>query len=138
MKDLFLVTDTHPLLWYIGKQDAKLPKKIFDAFASAQEGKGTYIWVPAPVAWEISLLMKRTNRFRALGSFEELLRENFFSRSMTITELQVDDILIAHSLNFNRDPFDSLIVGTAIRMGLPLITADDDISNSKVCPVFWD
>jgi PIN domain nuclease of toxin-antitoxin system len=72
-----------------------------------------------------------------LGSFEELTRENFYIKSMTLTELQPDDLVIAHLLSFNRDPFDSLIVATAQRMELPLITGDGDISCSKACKIFW-
>lgn len=137
MSDQFLVTDTHPLIWYLAKQDAKLPKKVFAAFKSAQEGTGTHIWVPAVVAWEISQLMRKTHRITALGSFEELIQETFFFKSMTITELQPDDLLIAHGLNFNRDPFDSLIVATAKRMDLPLMTADGEIADSGTCTIFW-
>lgn len=137
MSDQFLVTDTHPLIWYLAKQDAKLPRKVFGAFRSAQEGRGTHIWLPAAVAWEISQLMRKTSRISALGSFAELIRENFYFKSMTLTELQQEDLVIAHSLNFNRDPFDSLIVATAQRLELPLMTADCDITDSNTCKIFW-
>lgn len=137
MSNQFLVTDTHPLIWYVAKQDAKLPKKVVAAFKSAQEGSGTHIWVPVAVAWEVSQLMRKTKRISAMGSFEELIQESFYFKSMTLTELLPDDLIIAHSLNFNRDPFDALIVATARRMELPLITADSDITDSNSCEVFW-
>lgn len=137
MSDRFLITDTHPLLWYMGNRLSKLPKKVLAAFNSAKTGSGTYIWVPAVVVWEISLLMKKTNRFK-LASLEELLRENFFSQSISVTDLQAEDILNAHSLNFNKDPFDALIVGTAQRMEIPLITEDSDITDAHPCAIFWD
>ena len=137
MSNRFLVTDTHPLVWYIARQDSKLPKKVLAAFKSAQEGTGTHIWVPAAVGWEISVLMRKTKRIDSLGSFEELIRENFFFQNMTLTELLPDDLIIAHSLSFNKDPFDSLIVATAQRMELPLITTDCDITESGECEIFW-
>lgn len=138
MREQFLVTDTHPLLWYMSKQDAKLPKKVFAAFKSAHQGNGAHIWLPAAVAWEISQLMRKTNRItKAFGSFEELIRENFYFKSLTLTEVLPEDLIIAHSLNFTRDPFDSLIVATAKRLELPLMTADSDITQSGVCEVFW-
>jgi PIN domain nuclease of toxin-antitoxin system len=133
----FLVTDTHPLIWYLGKQTSKLPKKVFSAFELAREGLGTHVWVPYAVAWEISQLMRKTDRIMAVGSFEELLRENFYFKSMTLIDLQPDDLIIAHSLVFNRDPFDSLIVATAKRLQLPLITGDGEITDSNTCEVFW-
>lgn len=137
MSDQFLVSDTHPLIWYLANEDRKLPKKVSAAFRSAEEGSGTHIWVPSAVAWELSQLMRKTDRIKLTESFEELVRENFFFKSLTLTELQQDDLIIAHSLSFNRDPFDSLIVATAKRLELPLITADGDITDSNTCSVFW-
>ncbi len=138
MREKFFVTDTHPLIWYLAKQDTKLPRKVFAAFKSAEEGTGGHIWVPSAVAWEISQLMRKTNRLSAIGSFEELIAESFYFKSMTLAELQPDDLVLAHQLNFSRDPFDSLIVATAQRMDLPLMTADSDITDSNACKVFWE
>lgn len=137
MTTQFLVTDTHPLIWYLANEDRRLPKKVLAAFKSAEEASGTHIWIPSAVAWELSRLMRKTNRITIASSFEELIRENFFFKSLTLTELQPDDLVIAHSLNFNRDPFDSLIVATAKRLELPLITADGEITDSNSCDVFW-
>lgn len=138
VREQFLVTDTHPLIWYMAKQDAKLPKKVLTAFKSAQLGEGTHIWVPAAVAWELSVLMRKTTRITALGSYQELVQENFFFKSMTISEMQAEDLVIAHTLQFNRDPFDALIVATAKKLDLPLITADNEILDSGECRVFWN
>lgn len=137
MRDQVFATDTHPLVWYLSKKESKLPKKVLTAFKSAQEGSGMHIWVPAATAWELSQLMRKTTRISTLGSYEELLRENFFFKSMTFVELEVEDLLIAHGLAFNRDPFDSLIVATAKRLDVPLMTADSDITESNECSVFW-
>jgi PIN domain nuclease of toxin-antitoxin system len=56
---------------------------------------------------------------------------------MTLTELQPDDLIIGHSLNFNRDPFDRLVVAAALRLALPLITADGDITDAKPFEISW-
>jgi PIN domain nuclease of toxin-antitoxin system len=137
VSEKFFVTDTHPLIWYLADKGTKLPKRVLAAFKSAHEGGGTHIWVPSMVAWELSELMRKTDRIKLKGSFEELLRQNFYFKSMTVTELQPDDLAIGHSLNFNRDPFDRLIVATAVRLALPLMTADEDISEAKPCEIFW-
>lgn len=137
MSKRFLVTDTHPLVWYLAKKENKLPKSVLAAFKSAQEGSGAHIWVPAAVVWELSELMRKTDRIKLDAQFEDLIKENFYFRSMTITELHLDDLVIGHSLIFNRDPFDRLIVATALRLDLPLMTADGDITDSKSCEVFW-
>lgn len=137
MSEKYLVTDTHPLVWYLANKENKLPKHVLAAFKSAQEGSGAYIWVPSVVAWELSELMRKTDRIKLEVPFEELIKENFYFKSLAITELQPDDLVIGHSLNFNRDPFDRLIVATAIRLGLPLLTADGDITEAKPCEIFW-
>ncbi|HIN67381.1 MAG TPA: PIN domain nuclease [Candidatus Obscuribacterales bacterium] len=49
-----------------------------------------------------------------------------------------EDLIIAHGLNFNRDPFDSLIVATAKRLSLPLISGDNEIIDSGECRMFWN
>lgn len=138
MSEKFLVTDTHPLIWYLADKRNKLPKRVLAAFKSAQEGSGTHIWVPPVVAWELSELLRKTDRIKLEVSFEELINDNFYFKSMSLTELQPDDLAIGHSLNFNRDPFDRLIVATALRLGLPLITADEGISDAKPCEIFWN
>ena len=137
MSSLFLVTDTHPLLWYMGKQDGKLPKKVVKAFKSAQEGEGVHIWVPAAVVWEISILMKKTKRITALATLDELVIENFYCKGMSIAEQQTEDLLRAHRLAFTKDPFDALIVATAQRMDIPLITGDSDIIDANQFRIFW-
>lgn len=137
MSEKFLVTDTHPLVWYLANRESKLPKHVLATFKSAQEGEGAYIWVPAVVAGELSELMKKTDRIKLEGSFDELINENFYFKNLAITDLEANDLVISHSLNFNRDPFDRLIVATAIRLGLPLVTADGDITKAKPCEVFW-
>lgn len=137
MTERFFVTDTHPLVWYLANKENKLPKHVLAAFKSAQEGSGAYIWVPSVVAWELSALMRKTDRIKLSVAFEELMIENFYFKNMAITELSSDDLVIGHSLNFNRDPFDRLIVATAPRLELPLITADETISGTKACEIFW-
>lgn len=137
MSEKFLVTDTHPLVWYLANKTNKLPKQVLAAFKSAQEGSGTFIWVPSAVAWELSELMRKTDRIKLDVSFEELIRENFYFKNLVITEQQPDDLVIGHSLDFNRDPFDRLIVATAIRLEVPLVTIDREITEKRPCEIFW-
>lgn len=137
MTDKFLVTDTHPLVWYLANQEKKLPKKVLAAFKSAEEAGGVHIWVPAAVVWEFSQLLRKTDRIKVDVPFAQLVRESFFMKTATLTELKPEDLVIAHELRFNRDPFDSLIVATAVRLGLPLMTADQEITVSDACEVFW-
>ncbi|MFN8551884.1 MAG: type II toxin-antitoxin system VapC family toxin [Candidatus Obscuribacterales bacterium] len=137
MSAKFFVTDTHPLVWYLANKEKKLPKRVLSAFRAAHEGSGAYIWVPCIVAWELSELMRKTDRIRLQVPFDELIKENFFFKNLAITAVEPSDLLIGQSLTFNQDPFDRLIVATAIRLELPLITADGDITESQPCEIFW-
>ena len=137
MSEKILVTDTHPLVWYLSNKESKLPKHVFEAFKAAQEGGETYIWVPSMVAWEISELMRNTDRIKLSVPYEELIRDNFYFKNLEITELLPEDLAIGHSLNLNRDPFDRLIVATALRLGVPLMTADSEITDALPCDIFW-
>ena len=38
---------------------------------------------------------------------------------------------------FNTDPFDRIIVATAVELGLPLITKDGAITESNLVGVYW-
>jgi PIN domain nuclease of toxin-antitoxin system len=51
------VTDTHPLIWYAANQKAKLSKQALRVFERAWANQA-FIYVPAPVLWEIALLIK--------------------------------------------------------------------------------
>lgn len=131
-----LVTDTHPLVWYITNQVRKLPRKVKKSFDEAVEGRKV-IWVPMPVLWELSILL-RLRRFTLSVPLAELVSESFFARSLSLLDLEAMDIVRAHELTFTSDPFDALIVASAQRLELPLITTDELITNSAACPVFWD
>jgi PIN domain nuclease of toxin-antitoxin system len=44
----------------------------------------------------------------------------------------------SHELNFHADPFDILIVATALEKELPLITNDSVIHSHEPCQLCWD
>lgn len=135
MNSSLLITDTHPLAWYIKSQSNKLPLKVKKAFDDAVEGRRA-IFIPAVVLWELSNLIK-AEKLRFAVSLEELVEEHFFAKAISIRDIATEDILLSHQLNFSRDPFDSLIVAMAIRAECPLITGDNVIHKSKPCEVFW-
>lgn len=136
MKPPVLVTDTHPLVWYITAQFSKLPKKVRKAFDDAVEGRCA-IFVPAVVLWELSLLIK-AGTVRPLVTLEEYVQEHFFAKAISILDLETEDVLRSHGLGFSRDPFDVLIAAMALRIDCPLITADAIIHERKPCDLFWD
>lgn len=136
MTPALLVTDTHPLIWYGGRQFSKLPVKVRQAFDYAVDGR-TVIFIPWVVMWEVSLAIK-AGKVRAHISLDEYIREKFFAKAISILDMEPEDIIQAHALNFTSDPFDTMIVATALRINCPLITADRVIHEKSPCELFWD
>jgi PIN domain nuclease of toxin-antitoxin system len=131
-----LVTDTHPLVWYMTGQFKKMPSKVRRVFDQAVEGRSA-IFIPAIVLWELSLLIK-AGTVKPSMELDEYIKEHFFAKAISILELETEDILRSHNLTFSRDPFDVLIVAMAQRIDCPLITADRVIHERKPCALFWD
>lgn len=129
-----LVTDTHPLVWYITAPN-KLPPKVKRAFDAAVEGRSA-IFIPAVVLWEMSLLLK-AGQIRLTAPIDEYVQEHFFANAISVLDIETADILRAHSLNFSRDPFDVLIVAMTLRIDCPLITGDGLLHDKKPCDLFW-
>lgn len=130
------LTDTHPLVWYITGQFGKLPAKVRKSFDDAVEGRCA-IFIPAVVLWELSLLIKSGTVCPSV-SLDEYIQENFFSKAISILDIETEDILLSHKLTFSRDPFDVLIVAMALRVDCPLITGDGVIHEEKPCELFWN
>lgn len=136
MKPSVLVTDTHPLLWYCDKQFRKLAARVKSAFDKAADGE-VALFVPTVVLWEIAMLA-RVGKIELPVSFATWQRQIFSAPTVNALSIEAEDTLTANDLTFTRDPFDALIVATAIRMQCPLITKDSLIHDNKPCELFWD
>jgi PIN domain nuclease of toxin-antitoxin system len=129
------VTDTHPLIWYAANEKAKLSKKALRVFEKAWINQA-FIYVPAPVLWEIALLIK-AGQIRLPQPFAQwaaaLGRQPGFEIAL------LDAAVLETSLNvrINGDPFDEVIVATALTLDLPLITKDMAITDSQLVEVIW-
>jgi PIN domain nuclease of toxin-antitoxin system len=128
------VTDTHPLVFHaagggrLGSRAARLFERC--------ERREAILYVPAAVMWECSLLARvaRINLRRSVRAFFEDLFSNPAYQPLDLTPEQV---FAADELRFTRDPFDSLIVAAAQSAGLPLVTRDGDIRESRTVTVLW-
>jgi PIN domain nuclease of toxin-antitoxin system len=132
----YLITDTHPLVWFMLAKLKRLPSKVKQAFDGALEGR-TAIWVPSVVLWEISLIQK-AGKIQLKYPLQQYVSQDFGARAMHLLDLETEDILRADALTFSTDAFDTMIVAMAQRMECPLITADTVIHDSRQCEVYWD
>lgn len=120
-----IVLDTHVLVWWV-TGDAALSKKARKAIESEQAG-GEII-VSSISAWEIAMLV-------AHGRL--VLSMDVSSWLATVAEIEalrfypLDIEIAAKSVElpgeFHKDPADRMIVATARKLAVPLITKDDKI-----------
>ena len=133
-----LVTDTHPLLHYFFNAGRKLSRKVKQAFVDAIDHKTRVIYIPAPVIWEISILVENGDIELSL-TFANWVEALFANNPMLLAQqFDKDTVIQCHELKFHNDPFDRAIVATALQLDLPLITNDSIIHTKKPCALYWD
>ncbi len=116
-----ILLDTHVLVWSL-EGNAKLGKKTRQILASS----ATKLSVSAISFWEISMLVER-NRL-TISSDTALWRKEVIA--LGVKEIAIDGeigIEASRLANFHADPADRLIVATALRHNLPILTADERI-----------
>lgn len=133
------VTDTHPLIWYAAKDHRKLSKRASEIFNRASRNEAL-IYIPTVVLWEMSLLVK-TGVVRLSDPFNQWASVLLSRPGFELAPKGDEDIILSFSTfintRVNDDPFDELIVATALNLDLPLITADSNITDSEVVEVVW-
>lgn len=67
------VTDTHPLIYYAGRNNAQLSARARDAFEQADRGEA-FILIPAPALWEVSML-EQAGHIKLRKPFREWARD---------------------------------------------------------------
>jgi PIN domain nuclease of toxin-antitoxin system len=132
------VTDTHPLLWYLEQRYSKLSRRVKNIFDAAIVSQHSVLVIPTVVLWELSLIIKADRQhFHFKIPYQEIVSNLF--QIPTIMEEPITRSIVgrSHELNFHKDPFDILIVATALEKGLPLITNDSIIHKVKPCRLIW-
>lgn len=127
-----LVTDTHALIWYLSNP-RRLSRKARSAFDKAEAGQWS-LHVPSAVLYELVLLSERGRLHVAYPELLEQLRLRVGFRLESFTHEDADE---ARGLPTLVDPFDRMIVGTALRLALPLVTCDERIVRARVVDVYW-
>jgi len=129
------VTDTHPLVWYIDGDRSKITDKVrrvFDQTAKA----ATVVYVPAAVFWEIAILEK-IGRIKLKHRFDQWASGVLSIKGFELLPMTIDIIHLGIGYELHSDPFDDIIVATAVKMDLPLITRDLVITESNLVEVCW-
>lgn len=92
--------------------------------------------VPTVCVFEVGQLEERGHI--ALGvTFEQWCDLLEQTPALLVTSLERAHVSEARALPTLRDPFDRLIAGTAVALGLPLVTPDARLAESRRVRVIW-
>lgn len=130
-----IVLDTHALAWWVGG-DPTLSKKAKAAIE--REMAGGEIVVSSISAWEIAMLVQRDRLFLSMdvGSW---LATVAAIEAVRFLPVDVEIALKAVDLpgEFHKDPADRMIVATARKLAVPLVTKDEKIRAYAHVKTIW-
>jgi PIN domain nuclease of toxin-antitoxin system len=127
------LADTHALLWFL-VDPAQLAKKAAQAFDAL--GNGVQIHFSTVSLWEVAFLHD-AGHIRLSEGFSAWCDALEGLPGMKLEPLLRGDVEEARSLRLLKDPFDRLIAGTALRLGVPLISRDTRMATVQGLRVVW-
>lgn len=126
------LADTHAVLWFAGKSPrlSTRARRVFSGLNVSTE-----ISVSVVSLWEIALLHDQ-GRIRLTSGFTPFC-DAMLATGFRIEHLEREDIEEARALASLVDPGDRLIAGTALRLGVPLLSADRRVRKTPNLEVVW-
>jgi PIN domain nuclease of toxin-antitoxin system len=130
-----IVLDTHALVWWVNGDDT-LSKKAKAAIE--RELDGGQIIVSAISAWEIAMLVEREKLVLSMDVASWLTTVSAID---AVRFMPVDVEIGLKSIDllgeFHKDPADRMIVATARKLAVPLVTRDEKIRVYKHVKTIW-
>jgi PIN domain nuclease of toxin-antitoxin system len=130
------LADTHAALWWFGGAVPRLGRAARRVFQQAEAG-GCEVILSVISLWEIGELYD-SGRLRLPAGYVAWCDELEKLPGFRFEPLTRPDVDCARALRGLRDPADRLIAGTAVRLQVPLLTADARIVASRAAKVVWD
>lgn len=131
-----IVLDTHVLLWWVSGADvlSVAAKKAINRTLT----QGSEVIVSSISAWEASMLIDKERLILSMDV------ESWFDEVSQIDGVRfmpVDNEIGIKSTelpgDFHKDPADRMIVATARKLAVPLVTADEKIRNYEHVKTIW-
>ena len=135
MQRILAVLDTSPLIRYASGAPALLGRGARRILRSVTL-QGSKVGVPTVCLFEVAQLEER-GRVALDISFDRWSQLVEDSPALLLVPLERAHVSEARALPLLRDPFDRLIAGTAVALGVPLISSDRRIANSGRLQVIW-
>ncbi len=131
-----ILLDTHTLLWWANGDRERLSASAAEAIAV--EHRGGTILVSSITAWEIAQLVNRGR----LGLATDIAAWLALVEAIpTVEFVPVDNEIGVKSVElpgvFHKDPADRIIVATARKYALPIVTADEKIRGYPHVATIW-
>lgn len=125
------ISDTMAFILRLEKR--KMPKKVKEIFIQAEKGN-VEIAIPAMVFAEVAYLSERNRIETTLGK-----TKNYLEKYPAITECPMSISTVQQAFEIDDIPelHDRLIAAAAKEFGIPILTNDPDIQNSKYVQVIW-
>src|ERR1700686_5139545 len=133
-RSLLILVDKHVVVW-LAFDDARISKPAGSAILKAREN-GEGLAISDISLFELSRVFNRERLHLAI-SLESALAE--VERRFVVLPITGRISLRTLSLPaaYPKDPADRIIGATALVEGIPLITADREIRNSRALPTVW-
>ena len=117
------ILDTHVVLWF-AEHSNKLSGRAYDAILNVDAN----IYVSIASAWEVAIKLS-TGKLDLVGGLPEFFRM-IDVNGFILLSIEREYLLQMRSLpDYHKDPFDRMIIATAIIEDMTLITVDDNIHN---------
>ncbi|MBI4064802.1 type II toxin-antitoxin system VapC family toxin [Candidatus Gottesmanbacteria bacterium] len=130
-----ILLDTHVLLWWL-ENDKHLSLRARSVIE--QERKSGEIAVSSISVWEICMLIKggRLNLARDIETWINDLEAVPFLQITPVNHQMMQSAVFLPE-PFHKDPADRIIVATALRLGVPLVTGDAKIRGYRHVRTVW-
>ncbi|MEM9274107.1 MAG: type II toxin-antitoxin system VapC family toxin [Cyanobacteria bacterium P01_F01_bin.143] len=130
-----ILLDTCAIIWD-ALEKSKLTKKAQTAIAKADENNSLII---SDISiWEISMLIRRS-RIKVATTPANLVNLFLESRNISVVSIspEIADLATSFGSEINNDPADRIIAATSIIQNAQLITADNNLRQSKLLDTIW-
>jgi PIN domain nuclease of toxin-antitoxin system len=127
--------DTHVVFW-LAVHPGRLSRAATRAIAAADRSDG--VAISSISLWELAWLIDR-GRIQVEGTPERFLTRLAGRPGLVLLEItpQIAALTVQFSPDFPRDPADRIIAATARAHGLPLVTRDAALQDSRLLRTIW-
>jgi len=123
---MMYLLDTHAVIWYF-EDSQKFPQKTVGLVDNPENS----VFISSVSLWEIAIKMN-LGKLELKTSFDELL-DAVSTSDFEILQIEDDYLKRLSTLpNIHKDPFDRLIIASAIAEDLAIVTADENIQRYDV------